>query len=282
MNIVKADRPAALHQLAPSAQNKRAIARAQNFIVEQVFGRDGEETTFASSDEVMLLLPDSGGRLTGSPQEGNDTTAEIREPGIVIVPPGTHGFRFAGGGRLFILATNRTDLDDEGIANAAAYAEPDPCVAPVGTPFRRVSGVGEVQVLPIATVPYPATNPRLKFVQSSTMSINWVEYAEPRDRTALSPHAHDDLEQGSLAIEGQFLHHLRTPWGKNADLWRDDVHLNAGPSSLLIIPPEIIHTTEGVGSGRHLLIDIFAPPRRDFIAKEWVFNAGDYEDPQGV
>jgi hypothetical protein len=31
-----------------------------------------------------------------------------------------------------------------------------------------------------------------------------------------------------------------------------------------------------------LLIDIFAPPRRDFIAKNWVFNATDYRDPREV
>jgi hypothetical protein len=282
MNMGAADRPAALHQLGPSAQSTRVVARAQNFIVEQVFGMDGEETTFASSEELILLLPDGGGRLTGSASGGSVGATEISERGIVIVPPGTHTFRFAGDGRLMILATDRTDLDDDTIANAAEYAEPDPRVAPIGTPFRRVAGAGEAQVLPIAAVPYPATNPRLKFVQSATMSINWVEYDEPRDRTALSPHAHDDLEQGSLAIDGQFLHHLRTPWGKNANLWREDVHIDAGPSSLLIVPPEIIHTTEGVGSGHHLLIDIFAPPRRDFIAKDWVFNAGDYEDPEAV
>jgi hypothetical protein len=282
MNMVSADRPATLHQLTPSAQTRRMIARAQNFIVEQVFGKADEETTFASSNELMLLLPDSGGRLTGSPRQSANTIAEIREPGIVIVPPGTHGFHFADVGRLIILATDRTDIGDESITNAVDYTTPDTRVAPNGAPFRRISDMGKVQVLPIATVPYPATNPRLKFVQSSTMSINWVEYEERRDRSALSPHAHDDLEQGSLAIEGQFVHHLRTPWGKNADLWRDDVHLSAGPSSLLIVPPKIIHTTEGVGSGRHLLIDIFAPPRRDFIAKKWVFNADDYEDPEAV
>jgi hypothetical protein len=282
MTMGAADRPATLHHLAPSSQSRRTAVRAQNFIVEQVFGRDREETTFASSEEIILLLPDGGGRLTGSAPGGSAAATEISERGIVIVPPGMHGFRFAGDGRLLILATDRPDLADDCIANAADYVQPDNRVAPVGEPFRRGSGNGEAQVLPIAAIPYPATNPRLKFVQSATMSINWVEYDEPRDRTALSPHAHDDLEQGSLAIDGQFLHHLRTPWGRNADLWREDVHLDAGPSSLLIVPPEIIHTTEGTGPGHHLLIDIFAPPRRDFIAKDWVFNAGDYADPQAV
>jgi hypothetical protein len=47
---------------------------------------------------------------------------------------------------------------------------------------------------------------------------------------------------------------------------------------MTIIPPKLVHTTEGVGPGPHLLIDIFAPPRRDFIAKGQVLNAVDYVD----
>ena len=48
---------------------------------------------------------------------------------------------------------------------------------------------------------------------------------------------------------------------------------------MLVIPGELVHTTEGVGSERHLLIDVFAPPRRDFIGKGWVANSKDYEAP---
>lgn len=278
--MVEADRPATLLQLQSSGQARCTVVRGQNFIVEQVFGEIGEEAAFASEDEVILLMPDGGGSLASDAGDRPIAT-QMAERGIVIVPPGSHRFRFAGKARLMILATHRSDLDDDGIGNASAYKEPDRRVAPIGAPFRRTSGVGEVQVLPIAAIPYPATNPRIKFVQSATMSINWVEYDAPRDRTTLSPHAHEDLEQGSLAIDGWFIHHLRTPWGRNADQWREDAHMDAGPSSLLIIPPEIIHTTEGIGTDHHLLIDIFAPPRRDFIAKDWMYNAEDYEDAQG-
>ena len=111
------------------------------------------------------------------------------------------------------------------------------------------------------------------------MSINWVDYKGPRDRKALSPHSHSDFEQASLAAAGDFVHHLRTAWGKNANEWRDDEHRLVGSPSILVIPPDLIHTTEGVGEGDHLLIDIFAPPRRDFIAKNWVANSTEYLDP---
>ncbi len=49
--------------------------------------------------------------------------------------------------------------------------------------------------------------------------------------------------------------------------------------SLTVGPVNLIHTSEGVRQEHHLLIDIFSPPRRDFIAKGWVQNAGDYVDP---
>jgi hypothetical protein len=116
--------------------------------------------------------------------------------------------------------------------------------------------------------------------QSATMSINWVDYDGPRDRTKLSPHAHADFEQASLAVAGRFVHHTRVAWGSNANEWCDDHHLPADSPSIVVIPPEIIHTTEGVEQGHHLLIDIFAPPRRDFIARNWVLNSKEYMDPR--
>ena len=273
----EADRTAMLLDLASPAVTGRRPARAQNFSVEQVVGLPAQPVGFASELEMILLLPDGGGTI----ESANGTTI-ITERAVVIVPPGAHRFRFAGHHRLFVCATGRTDIGWDACQNAEGYQTADPRVAPIAEPFRRIVGVGQIHVLPIAAIPHPPTNPRLKFVQSATMSINWVEYDAPRDRTALSPHKHEDLEQGSLAIEGHFVHHLRTPWGTNADLWREDMHMEAGPSSLLIIPPEVIHTTEGVGDSHHVLVDIFAPPRRDFIAKDWIFNASDYRDPQAA
>jgi hypothetical protein len=152
-------------------------------------------------------------------------------------------------------------------------------VAPVGSAWTRTGDADAIRVFEIDRIDAPADNPRIKMFQSATMSINWVDYQGPRDRTALSPHAHGDIEQASLAAAGDFVHHLRVAWGKNANEWRDDQHLRAGSPSVLVIPPDVIHTTEGVGPGHHLLIDVFAPPRRDFIAKGWVANAGDYVDP---
>jgi hypothetical protein len=47
----------------------------------------------------------------------------------------------------------------------------------------------------------------------------------------------------------------------------------------MVVPVHTIHTSAGVGPGHHLLIDVFSPPRADFIAKGWVANSADYAAP---
>jgi hypothetical protein len=178
-----------------------------------------------------------------------------------------------------VFASTRSDLAGRVVLNQATYARPDARVAPVGKPYRRLKAPGRIEVIALDAVAAPADNPRLKMLQSATLSINWVEYAGPRDRTALSPHSHADFEQISLAAAGDFVHHFRVNWSKNANAWRDDVHARVPSPSVAVIPVHLVHTTEGVGPERHVLVDVFAPPRRDFIAKGWVANARDYAPP---
>jgi hypothetical protein len=195
---------------------------------------------------------------------------------VCVLAAGRSSIRLAAPGTCAVIASNRPDIDPATVLNEAAYAQPDARIKPTGRPFRRKPGAPLVQVFEMAKVPAPADNPRLKMLQTDTLSINWVEYHGVRDRTALSPHSHSDVVQGSLALAGNFIHHLRVNWGKDANLWRDDEHLAAPSPSLAVVPVELVHTTEGVGDGHHLLLDVFSPPREDFIARGWVHNAGDY------
>jgi len=263
--------PVLLDLTLQDARAGRSAARGQNFSVERLSGAGGHP--FASRTEIILLLPEAAAALSG------DHSAQLPGHAIAILPAGAYSVEVAGKGAIYVLATDRSDGQEAASLNASEYHAPDARVAPVGAPYVRTAFQNEIRIHRVEDVAIPPDNGRLRFLQSDTMSLNWVEYEGARDRSGLSPHAHSDAEQASLAIAGSFIHHLRTPWGRDADAWQEDQHLLAGPSSILIVPPEIIHTTEGNGTGRHVLIDVFAPPRADFIAKKWVFNADEYAVP---
>ncbi|CAB3671405.1 hypothetical protein LMG3458_01113 [Achromobacter deleyi] len=262
-------RETAVYGLAPGA-----VARGQNFFVQWLEGR---ETPYParSGHEMLLLLPDDGAQV----RVGDGDWQAVPGRSVCVLPAGDAAVQLKPKVRAALLASSRPDLAQDGIANAADYAAPDPRIVAGDSGYRRMRGTGELQVIAIDAIRPPADKPRLKMLQTETLSINWVEYQGARDRSSLSPHSHADFEQGSLAIDGHFIHHLRVQWGPDADQWRDDLHLQAGPASMMTIPVQMIHTTEGVGPGRHLLIDVFSPPRQDFIGKGWVANAADYSRP---
>jgi len=263
------------HAPAIKGKTRHWLSRSQNAIVEWAEAGDGAAPFDAASEHEMMVLP----LTTGAAIQCRDQQVQARARSLCILPPGRFSIRPEGAGALVVLASTRSDVDAGAIVNRATYAQPDPRVAPIGAPYRRLKAPDRIEIIELDAVAAPADNPRLKMFQSATLSINWVEYDGPRDRTTLSPHSHAEFEQCSLAAAGDFIHHLRVNWSRNADLWREDRHLRVPSPSVLVIPVHLVHTTEGVGEGRHLLIDVFSPPRRDFIAKGWVANARDYEHP---
>ncbi|WP_066797833.1 hypothetical protein [Sphingomonas soli] len=270
MPVTKLENGARLIEPAGQA-DQRDIAHGGNFSVEWL-AHPGHAHGVNSADEIIALFADSGGEVSGA-----YGSVAVPEMTVAILPPGVHAISAGAARGGLIIATRRRDIAPGEGLNAGAPR--DERIALPGEPFARITPLDAPLLLPVESIPTPPGNPRIRFLQTATMSINIVLYDGPRGKKALSPHAHDDIEQGSLAIHGDYVHHLRTPWGLDASAWVDDAHLEAGPHSLLLIPPHLIHTTEGVGPGRHLLLDIFAPPRGDFIAKGWMANAADYLAP---
>jgi hypothetical protein len=252
-----------------AAGSRTWFIRSRSFLLAWAEVQAGAAIGWKAEREHLLLLPDGGAMV-----ESGEGGARASGHSVVVTPAGETRVTAEQAGRVIALFAPAPeafrDVPIEGGDAGAPLQELDP-------PFQRLGAAGPV-IHRLDEIPNSPGMSRAKLFQSATMSINWVEYEGPRDRANLSPHGHTDFEQGSLAIAGTFVHHFRTPWMRDANLWREDLHLECGPASLAIIPPSITHTTEGVGPGRHVLIDIFAPPRRDFIAKGQILNAADYRD----
>ena len=248
-----------------------ARGRGKTFLVEWCEAKGDEATIIRNlEDEVIAVFPRTGGTVTAG-----ETSTAISGRTIVIIPPGDVAIRCdQEGGTVILLSPLRGKAPDDPVLNSADYLDHgDEGMLTVAPPSGKPR---PLQVIPVDRIVAPTDKPRLKIVRSETLSVSWIEYEGVRDRTQLSPHDHADFEQGSLAIEGSYIHHLRVPWRANATLWRDDLHLFATPQSLCVIPPQMIHTTEGEGDGNHILLDIFAPVRADFAGKGWIFNNPDY------
>jgi hypothetical protein len=129
---------------------------------------------------------------------------------------------------------------------------------------------------------YTKSDSNMRIFRSTNLMVNvMLPRPVPRSVHKLSPHAHADFEQGSLAVKGEWMHHVRYPWGPDMATWRDDEHLQAGSPSLAVIPPKAVHTSHNINEGGSWLFDIFAPPRMDFSLKPgMVANADDYPMPQ--
>ena len=109
------------------------------------------------------------------------------------------------------------------------------------------------------------------------MNVMWIEQDGPHDRSKLAPHLHEDFEEGAFVVAGDYVQHLRTPWAADARQWRNDEHRTCGPRTVTIVPPAVIHTTEALGAGPHIMLNVFAPARADHIKSGLVLNSNEYK-----
>lgn len=245
-------------------------ARGQNFILDFAEGQAPFELAWKDTLGYVVIGVDDESVIEVHLDAAQVT---LQGRGVVTVPSGASTVRSARGGRVARMFPAASQPACELAANAASYAESHPRVTTVA-PDR-----GEVNKLKaFALADFPNTDGRFGSIfRTETLMINFLDDQQgPRDSEKLSPHHHDDFEQGSFTVDGSWLHHIRTPWTKQMSRWRDDLAIEVGDETLTIIPPPTVHTSRAVGEGRNRMIDLFSPARSDFEEQGWVLNAEDY------
>lgn len=273
-------RPASIarwHDQAPqleAAGSRSWLARGANFVVMFTEAQAGARLARQGQpDEYMVLLVDSGATI-----KANGQVLEAAAESLTIVPPGDSEVLLHGPGQVVCVFSHDAQDLAALAGNAADYAAPTPDVAAL-TPWPTPADGFKLRSYPLAEHIQADTNMRI--FRSTNLMLNvMTPRMVARDVHKLSPHSHADFEQGSLALRGQWVHHLRYPWVPDMTAWREDEHAEVGSPSLAVIPPKVVHTSRNLNDGGAWLVDIFAPPRMDFASKPGkVANEKDYPLP---
>jgi hypothetical protein len=259
------------------ASGRTWFVRGQNFIVAYSEAKPGAKfARTAQTDEYAVLMPDKD---VAAGIAAGDETVEVPGNSLVFVPPGNSQISLPKGGRIVRLFSFKSEDLAARCSNAASYAQPHANI-PAFKPWPAPKGGYRIRSYDLDIKGGEGRFGRI--FRSTNFMINVLEPRQgPRDTSKLSPHHHDDFEQCSLALEGDFIHDIRWPWIPDMAAWREDDHERCAAPSVAVIPPPAIHTTRAIGPGVNLLVDIFSPPRVDFSLKPgWVLNADDYPMPE--
>jgi hypothetical protein len=250
--------------------------RGQNMIVNYIAAKAGGFfERIGQLDEYALLIPYASTQVM---VVANGEGQHVTGPAVVFIPPGASAIQAKTDGVLIRLVTVRAADLLEKCPNNGDYAEHDPNVPPFEAWPEPVGGYrirayrGDV----------PGQKGRFgRLYRGSTIMVNFGDGRRgKRDPRDVSPHHHDDFEQYSIALAGEFIHHLRWPWTSDSTAWREDEHALCAAPSVAVIPPPATHTSVGMTDGLNRLCDAFCPPRYDFSRREgWVLNAADYPMP---
>lgn len=254
------------------------ITRGSHFVVVATQARAGavlDRSSAQQSDEYMLLLPEE---LPARIEAGSQCIDSAGDS-LSIVPPGDSRITVLGDGWLYRVFSRRcADL----LAQAGNAAEHDGGVSDVA-PFEAwPAPVCGYRLRHYRLADYVRSDTTMRLFRSSNLMLNvFLPNKAPRDVRKMTPHSHGDFEQGSLALRGRYVHHLRYPWTPDMTRWRDDTHEEVDSPSLIVIPPKVVHTSQSIGTSGMRLVDIFAPPRDDFSLRPGlVCNADEYPLPE--
>jgi mannose-6-phosphate isomerase-like protein (cupin superfamily) len=252
------------------------ISRGANFVVTVTAVKKGDVLYRNNSDEYVLILNETDG-LSALVRAGEFHQLADNDS-LTIVPPGVSQVEFLGSGlAVRVFSSDAQDL--VGLSeNADHYEFPNPDIAPLHAWPDPTDGY-KIRYYKLSD--YSKGDSNMRVFRTSKLMINpLLKRLVPRDITKLSPHQHTDFEQGSLALSGTYVHHMRYPWGVDLNHWHEDQAIQVNSPSLQIIPPKVLHTSRNIGDDPGYLIDIFAPPRIDFTLKNMVCNGDEYPLPK--
>jgi len=260
------------------ANGRTWYSRGQNFIVAYSEASPGAQfIREGQTDEYMVLLPDRNTAAEVQAGERNERTDGFS---LIIMPPGKTCIDLPNGGRMVRIFSKRAEDIAAKCSNAHAYAEQQPTIPPLEN-WPEPRGGYRIRVYSLDVPIEPGQFGRIWRSTNMMVNVAPVQKGE-RDLTKVSPHHHDDFEQGSLALLGTWKHHMRWPWSTNMNDWHADEHATTESPSLTVIPARVIHTSTW-HSELNQLVDIFAPPRLDFSLKPgWVRNEDEYPLPDNV
>lgn len=264
-----------IEAITETGKGKYWYGRGQNFVIIYAELKKGEIFSRAHQiDEFCVIQPDRNTKLNIK----NDVVQEIKGFSITFIPPGESCIEVLNAGRfIFIFSSLNEDLLKFCANNSDYYHKhynlpvyecwPEPIN---GYKVRSYS-------LDVPNDP----NRFGKIWRCTNFMISFVPQLEgPRDITKLSPHSHDDFEQCSFVLDGEFTHHIRYPWTPNKTNWKLDKHITCKAPSMMVIPAKAIHTSCAISPRTNQLIDIFSPPRLDFSRiPGWVLNSDEYPLP---
>ncbi|CAE6941282.1 hypothetical protein R69927_07705 [Paraburkholderia domus] len=257
-------------QLTEADATPTWVTRGRSFVVTVSQVNQNARLIRDSACESMLILPPQVSAVITT----DDETLNAGADSLTILPQGQSALELTGTGTIVrIFTTAESDLC-AAATNHATYAD----VAPLGTSASHglQRGLRHYALVSFLGPENPALPMRIFRSQHLMVNI-FAPAAAPRDLHRLTPHSHADFEQGSLAVSGMYTHHMRYPWGADFEAWREDEHVTMESPSLVVIPQTVIHTTANVTGRQDRLIDVFSPPRADFLAKPgFVCNAADY------
>ena len=253
------------------------VTRGANFVVVASQAKPGAVISRSADqqpDEYFVLSPKNVAVALDTGKESAQTEGDA----LFIVPPGDSRVSVPQGGWVYrVFSRHAADLAAQA-DNVGTYASG---VGDVAGLVSWPEPVGGYRLRHYALPEHRKAEHPMRLFRTRNLMINVFPASNtPRDIGKMSPHSHADFEQGSLAIGGAFIHHMRHPWGVDIQQWKEDEHVVASAPSLCIIPPKVIHTSQSVGMVDMQLVDIFSPPRVDFSLKtDLVCNADEYPLP---